>query len=69
MKPTPFLVDCLSSPPLFKTEKQVENESLLWLPVIAGIATREEVEQLTMQELQVLFVVANKKIELMRGVE
>lgn len=54
---------------MFKTEKQVENESLLWLPVIAGIATREEVEQLTMQELQVLFVVANKKIELMRGVE
>ena len=63
------MVDCLSSPPLFKTEKQVENESMFWLPVIAGIATREEVEQLTMQELQVLCVVANKKIELMRGVE
>lgn len=69
MRQIPFLVDSLTSTPIPKLEKQVDDESLFWLPVIAGIATIEEVEQLTMKELQTLCVVANKKIELMRGVE
>lgn len=61
------MVDCLSSPHLNTLKKQVDEESLFWLPIIAGIATRDEVEHATVEELQKLCIVANKKIELMGG--
>lgn len=38
-----------------------------WLPVIAGIATSEEVEIATAHELAVMCEVASMKIKLMKG--
>ena len=67
IRQTPFLVECLSSKPVHRIEREVDEDTLFWLPVIAGIATREEVDQLTIEELQVLCVVANKKLEILGG--
>ena len=39
----------------------------MWLPVIAGIATREELEFATAEQIEIWCVVAAKKIELMKG--
>lgn len=38
-----------------------------WLPIIASIATREEVETATAEQIDIWCTVAAKKIELMRG--
>ncbi len=39
----------------------------LWLPLIAGIATREEIEYATAEQLSILNEVAYQKINLMKG--
>ncbi|WP_230312992.1 hypothetical protein [Listeria monocytogenes] len=45
----------------------MEKRFNIWLPVIAGIATKEEVETATSYELAIWCEVARQKIELMRG--
>lgn len=45
----------------------IEKEFGMWLPIIAGIATREEVECATAEQLAIWCAVASKKIELMGG--
>ncbi len=50
-----------------KAEKKVEEDYIYWLPIIAGIATREEVEMATAEELSILQEVSIQKIKLTRG--
>lgn len=40
---------------------------MLWWPVMMGIATKAEMDQATMAEIQLLNEVANRKLELQRG--
>lgn len=42
----------------------LSNEYQYWLPVIAGITTREEVELMTMDQLGVACAAAKMKIKL-----
>ncbi|PCQ13347.1 hypothetical protein CQA34_29465, partial [Klebsiella pneumoniae] len=45
MQLTTFLVDCLTKfPTARQAEREVNKEFDIWLPIIAGIATKEEVE-------------------------
>jgi len=48
-------------------KREVEKDMSVWLPVIAGIATKEEVEVATAQELAVWCEVATHKIKLFGG--
>lgn len=43
---------------------KLAKDELYWLPVIAGIATRDEVELMTMDQLGVAVAAANMKIKL-----
>lgn len=45
-------------------EEMFSNEYQYWLPVIAGIATRKEVELMTMDQLGVACAAAKMKIKL-----
>lgn len=47
---------------------EVNDNDAFWFPVIAGVATREEMERATMKEVQILNEVASRKLELMGGV-
>ncbi|MBC1850197.1 hypothetical protein HCA21_11400 [Listeria seeligeri] len=60
--------DCLTKRPTARqAEREVEKDFEKWFPVIAGIATKEEVEYATAYELAIWCEVARQKIELMRG--
>lgn len=48
---------------------EVNDNDAFWFPVIAGVATREEMERATMKEVQILNEVASRKLELLRGDE
>ncbi|WP_076149761.1 hypothetical protein [Ligilactobacillus murinus] len=48
-------------------KKQFEEQEMLWFPVMMGIATKAEMDKATMAEIQLLNEVANKKLELQRG--
>ncbi|EAG1361635.1 hypothetical protein A7Y25_14060 [Listeria monocytogenes] len=68
MQLTTFLVDCLTKfPTARQAEREVNKEFDIWLPIIAGIATKEEVEVATSYELAILCEVARQKNELMKG--
>ncbi|MGE7621691.1 hypothetical protein ACQKMD_01190 [Viridibacillus sp. NPDC096237] len=59
--------DCSKvKPDEFYKEKLREQYST-WLPVIAGIATREEVEMMTADQLGIACEAANMKIKLFGG--
>lgn len=45
-------------------EMMLAKDELYWLPVIAGIATRDEIELMTMDQLGVAVAAANMKIKL-----
>ncbi len=47
--------------------KQFEDQEMLWFPVMMGIATKAEMDKATMAEIQLLNEVANRKLELQRG--
>ncbi len=68
MRWTPFLV--AYSKPANQAEiiNEVNYNDAFWFPVIAGVATREEMERATMKEVQILNEVASRKLELMGGV-
>ena len=48
-------------------KKQFEDQEMLWFPGMMGIATKAEMDKATMAEIQLLNEVANKKLELQRG--
>lgn len=64
MLQTGFLEDCYSPKNPQEYEEMLSNEYQYWLPVIAGIATREEVELMTMDQLGVACAAAKMKIKL-----
>ncbi len=65
--PIIFLVECLTSPNPRIIERKVQKDMFRWLPVIAGIATKEEVELATAEELAVWNEVAYQKINLTKS--
>ena len=65
----PFLVACSKPYNNFVISKKVDDNSMFWFPVIAGIATKKELEHKTMEELQIYNEVAKRKIELMGGAD
>lgn len=50
-----------------KIKQEVRKDFEFWLPLIAGVATKEEIELATAHELAVYCEVSNMKIELMKG--
>ncbi len=65
----PFLVTCSTPSNNLVISKKVDDNSMFWFPVIAGIATKEELKRATMEELQIYNEVAKRKIELMGGAD
>lgn len=63
------MVECLTSPNPRITEREVQKDMFRWLPVIAGIATKDEVEIATAEELAVWNEVAYQKINLTKSRE
>ena len=61
------MVECLTSPNPRITEREVQKDMFRWLPVIAGIATKDEVEIATAEELAVWNEVAYQKINLTKS--
>ena len=64
---TYFLENGLAKKSPIIIKKQFEDQEMLWFPVMMGIATREEMAKATMAEIQLLNEVAEKKLELQRG--
>lgn len=69
MRWTPFLVAYSKPANRWEVINEVNKNDAFWFPVIAGVATREEMERATMKEVQILNEVANRKLEMMGGVE
>lgn len=46
---------------------EIDKEALFWLPIMAGVATKEEVQIATIEELRKLCIIAEKKLEWMGG--
>ncbi|MBA3926537.1 hypothetical protein [Listeria rustica] len=61
------MVEHSANPNTRVIEREVNQNFNMWLPVIAGIATKEEVEMATAHQLATWCEVAKTKIELMRG--
>ncbi|QQV79716.1 hypothetical protein JG559_11785 [Enterococcus faecalis] len=55
------MVECLTSPNPRITEREVQKDMFRWSPVIACIATKDEVEIATAEELAVWNEVAYQK--------
>lgn len=65
----PFLVTYSRPSNDWVISKKVDDNSMFWFPIIAGVATKEELEHATMEELQIYNEVAKRKIELMGGAD
>lgn len=65
----PFLVAYSKPSNDWVISKKVDDNSMFWFPIIAGIATKQELERATMEELQIYNEVAKRKIELMGGAD
>lgn len=65
----PFLVTYSRPSNDLVISKKVDDNSMFWFPIIAGVATKEELEHATMEELQIYNEVAKRKIELMGGAD
>lgn len=63
----PFLVAYSKPSNELVINKKVDDEDIFWFPVIAGVATKQEMEQATMEEVQILNEVAKRKLDLMGG--
>lgn len=64
MQPTDFLVAYSNSDPQEVYEHKLSEDYAYWLPVIAGIATHEQVEIMTREQLGVAIAAAKMKIAL-----
>lgn len=60
----PFLVACSKPSNNFVISKKVDDNSMFWFPVIAGVATKQEMERATMEEVQIYNEVAKRKLDL-----
>lgn len=56
--------DCCKAEPTEVYQRKFQDDYGYWLPVIAGIATREEVEIMTREQLEIAIQAANMKIKL-----
>lgn len=65
----PFLVAYSKPSNDLVISKKVDDNSMFWFPIIAGVATKQELEHATMEELQIYNEVAKRKIELMGGAD
>ena len=65
----PFLVTYSRPSNDLVISKKVDDNSMFWFPIIAVVATKEELEHATMEELQIYNEVAKRKIELMGGAD
>ncbi len=65
----PFLVTYSRPSNDLVISKKVDDNSMFWFPIIAGVANKEELERATMEELQIYNEVAKRKIELMGGAD
>lgn len=65
----PFLVAYSKPSNDWVISKKVDDNSMFWFPIIAGIVTKQELERATMEELQIYNEVAKRKIELMGGAD
>lgn len=65
----PFLVACSKPSNDFVISKKVDDESMFWFPVIAGIISKKEAEHATMEGLQIYNEVAKRKLDLMGGAD
>jgi len=61
------LEECLSRPNETLTKLNYEKDFELWFPVMAGIATPEQTETATQEQLSLLNYVALEKMKFMRG--
>jgi len=58
------LGDCCKADPPEVYERKFQEDYGYWLPVIAGIATRDEVEIMTREQLEIAIQAAKMKIKL-----
>lgn len=65
----PFLVAYSKPSNELIVSKKVDDESMFWFPVIAGIISKKEAEHATMEELQIYNEVAKRKLDLMGGAD
>jgi hypothetical protein len=64
------LVDNCKSDPSEVYERELNSEIDYWLPVIAGVATHEQVEKMTAKQLGIANAAARLKIQLFgKGVD
>lgn len=61
---TAFLEDCCKAEPQEFYQRKFQDNYGYWLPVIAGIATCQEVELMTREELEEYIQAAQMKIKL-----
>lgn len=61
------MADCLNSRHDNTLRMEIDKEALFWLPIMAGVATKEEVQIATIEELRKLCIIAEKKLEWMGG--
>ena len=59
--------ECLNRPNEALIKRSYENDFEFWFPVMAGIATHEQVETATQEQLSLLNHVALEKMKFMRG--
>lgn len=65
MQQTAFLENCYTAKPQSFYRNKIEEDFFMWLPVIMGLATKEEVEYMTTEQLGLLFEAAKMKKEIM----
>ena len=65
----PFLVAYSKPSNELVVIKKVDDESMFWFPVIAGIISKKEAEHATMEALQIYNEVAKRKLDLIGGAD
>lgn len=65
----PFLVAYSKPSNDLVISNKVDEDSMFWFPVIAGVATKQEMERATMEEVQIYNEVAKRKLDLMGGAD
>lgn len=61
-----MVANCRFDPPDVY-DRKLDDEIDYWLPVIAGIATKEEVDKMTAEQLGIANAAAQMKVKLLKG--